>query len=88
MHPLAEIEFTDGLVSEDERFQSRGTGLTQPQREATGVGVPPCEGCAHAPRCRARELACVQFVSYVEFNRFGSGERFPNRSYFRAALRA
>lgn len=86
MHPLAQIEVENGVVSRYDRTGQR-MGMTEVNRDRNAVGEPPCTGCPHFARCRKAELSCAQFAAYIETNSFGGGAREPSRALYRAMMR-
>jgi hypothetical protein len=88
MHPLAQIEFRDGSLTNDERDNRGGIiGGAQAQRDALSVGPPPCDGCPLRARCGARLLACDAFYQYAEANRFDPALRAgPTRAMYRSVM--
>jgi hypothetical protein len=51
--------------------------------------TPPCDGCRHAPRCKAENLACEAFVLFKRFGtspeRWAYAPRFPNADIYERA---
>jgi hypothetical protein len=88
MHPLAQIEFRDGSLTNDELSNRGGfTGGPQAQRDALSVGPPPCDGCPLRDRCSDKLLACTAFYQYAESNRFEPALRVgPTRAMYRSVM--
>lgn len=88
MHPLAEIEHENGIVTYDDRNNvGRGTHSARVLQFSNVVGDPPCDGCPLRKRCGERLLACGQFYQYAEKGSFDRDwVKQPTRALYRSIM--